>query len=131
MEMRPRARARELSILSIGFRGQLHAFVKRSCARGLDWARQHQNGRGTGDVPTGTFFTEYWIKPSASLNEIVVEVLELVREHQTPRVTADVSDETFTDSRARAATPVDVHRRGWISAARNRSLCGLSRCGNG
>jgi hypothetical protein len=29
----------------------------------LNLARKHQNGRGTGDVPSGTF-SEYWFRTS-------------------------------------------------------------------
>ena len=45
----------------------------------LDFARKHQNGRGTGDVPTGTF-TEGWFRTSglgASVSAILYQKTEL------------------------------------------------------
>lgn len=41
--------------------GEGSALLKNTVPEVLDLAREHQTGRGTGDVPTGTF-TEGWFR---------------------------------------------------------------------
>ena len=100
----------------------------------LELARKHQNGRGTGDVPSGTF-SEYWFRTSGEetqaeiaerlnwgkskvkkysllLNNTVPTVRDLARSHQDGRGTSEVPTGTFTEGWFRTSGLYDHVIRG-------------------